>query len=465
MERSENRNKEKTLGAAGVLLLVGLVAWGCIQSYPADRVAESIQEICNKEYGIEHIQVKIVGTTIGVYLPVKKLFARDFKEALLKGEGKAEDIENLFQPSPEALDQVEDVLFSISRVLLSTDLKIEFYSLQATDVEITGLQLVLTGYVDDIKRVRLWDISRDEYRKRVFHELRLNRAVISHRPVRKFFDALESGASLAELQELFVETVTPEFFMSAFFVDPAVLGRRLARWHLEDLRSASLGENRVVVHVPARLEYDPSRAAPGTFLIPPGTRLEYFFIVSFGGEESKILRVIPFSYVDETGKMQKIPLPPELNMDKDLESWETEFSITPIDLGEFLAEQLTRRMQAVVVADERIQNTFDSARLDFRYHREAASSHFSLELDLQPRSGGGRLPTLSLLHEDVLYLLNRASREFVDLLRSYKFSDYHHLQLKLASDPAGRTLGREDLELFRRDKITLQGLLTGVSPL
>ena len=109
-----------------LFLCVGFAISGCSQTYPADRVKESIQEICRKEYGIDNIQVKIQGGTIGVYLPIKKLFAADFKEILSKKKGKVADMENFFQPAPEALDQVEDVLFSISRVLLSTDLKLQF---------------------------------------------------------------------------------------------------------------------------------------------------------------------------------------------------------------------------------------------------------------------------------------------------------------------------------------------------
>ncbi len=447
------------------LVFLSLFAWGCYRSYPAQRVAESIQEICRKEYGIENIQVKIVGTTVGVFLPVKKLFARDFKEALLQGEGKLNDVESLFQPSPEALDQVEDVLFSISRVLLSTDLKIEFYTLQATDIETTGLQLVLTGYVDDIKRVRLWDISREEYRKRVFHELRLNRAVISHRSVRSLFEVLEKGETLKNLQDFFKDPITPEFFVSTFFTDPELVGKGPARWHLGELRSASLGKDQMVVYAPVRLEYEMQSVVPGAFLVPPGTDLEFFFVISFEGDPAKILRVIPLSYLDERGTLQRIPIPDELNLDQDLESWETEFPVFHIDLGVFLAEQLTRRTQALLMADERIQNTFESAQLNFLYHREAQKSFFSLELDLRAKSAGLLVPSLSLVHEDVLYLLNRTSREFVDVLRSYKFSDYGFLELRLASDPSAQMLAREDLELFRRNKTTLQGLLSGVAPL
>ena len=450
----------------GILFLSAFLS-GCYQSYPANRVAESIQEICHKEYGIENIRVKIEGKTAGVFLPIKKLFSPEL-EALYQGKGKPRpaDIEKLFQPVPEALDQVEDVLFSISRVLLSTDLKLEFYTLQATDVETTGFQLVLTGYVDDIKRVRLWDISRDEYRKRVFHELRVNRAVISHSPVRLFFSELEKGTPLEQLQSYFAEPVAPELFAATFFLDPAALVTTQATWRLGELRSASLGGNRVVVYVPVAVEYDPTSAGSPAFFIPSGSTLEYFVILSFAEDTPKIVRVIPFSFLDEAGELKKIALPEEMDLNKDLELWETEFSVTEIDLGVFLAEQLTRRTQALLGSDERIQNTFEAPQALFQFHRkEEEENLFSLELDLKPRTAALWAPAVSLFQEDVLYLLNLVSREFVNVLRSYQFSDYHFLQLKLASDPTAHMLGREDLELFRRNKTSVQGLLSGVPPL
>lgn len=454
-------NKQKSFILGAILSLVFL---GCTQTYPASRVTEAIQEICRKEYGIENIEVKIVGKTIGVYLPIKKLFAVDFKEALLKGRGKVAELENLFQPSPEAMDQVEDVLFSISRVILSTDLQLQFYLLQATDVEQTGLQLVLVGYAEDIKRVRLWDISRDEYRKRVLHEIKLNRAVVWHRPVHSFFKTLEKAPSLEEVGKHFKGSVTPALLQSLFFVGPHTAGREI-HWRLGKLRSTPLEANHILVYVPARVEYDGTSAPRNALLPPPGSLLEYFFIVSFDSDEPRILRVMPLFFLDEAGKVQKVPLPEEMDLDKDIATWETEFSVSEVKLGNFLAEQLTRRTQSLLFSDERIQNTFEALHLNFQYHQDVTENHFSLGLDAKLKSPATPISHISFLHEDVLYLLNLASREFVSVLRSYRFSDYEFLQLNLSSDGTARVLGREDLELFRRNEVDLQGLLASVNPL
>jgi len=462
---SERKGRLENLVKWSQALFLCLSLAGCTQTYPAHRVEESIQEICRKEYGIEDIEVKILGKTIAVYLPIKRLFATDLHEALAKGNAKLTEVENLFRPSPEGLDQVEDVLFSISRVLLSTDLKLAFYTLQATDVYETGLQLVLSGYVDDIKRVRLWDISREEYRKRVLHEIRLNRAAVWHRPVRSFFKALEKTPSWAAMEDYLTSPISTDLLESLFFVNPELAYGKGPRWRLEELRSLLLEGNRVLVYVPATVEYDPEGLPPAAVKIPSGTSLEYLFMVSFSSEPPKISQVVPLSFLDEQGKTQRIPTPQELNVQKDFESWEKEFSFSEIHLGDFLAEQLTRRAQAILFSDERIQNTFEAIQANFRYHQEISKSYFSLELDLKLKTPTERASVPSASHEDVLYLLTLASREFVEVLRSYQFSDYEFLELNLASEAVSHIVGREELELFRRNKVDLAGLLGRISPL
>lgn len=456
-------------GLFTVLLLSAFFLSACSQkTYPSYKLKEAIQQICEDEYGIEDVDVKVVGKTLGVYLPVNRLFATDLKEAFLGGNTKIEDVENLFRPSPEALDKIEDVLFAISRVLLSTDMKIDFYSLQATDVEQTGLQLVLNGYLDDIKRVRLWDISREEYRKRILHEIRLNRAAVWHRPVRSFFKSIRTESSLEEVNQFFEQPISRELYENLFLLNLNERGASALHWKLGEMRSTPLEESEVLVYVPARVQYDSKEVAEEmTAEAPSGSFLEFLFVVSFAGEMPRIVRVIPLSFLNQEGKPEKLAVPEIQDLQHDLQSWDREFSFSDIHLGDFLAEQLTRRTQALLFSDERVRNTLDSLQLAFHFHEESQKNYFSLEMDARPKTPGSLAVAggVSLLNEDLIYVLTLASREFVDVLRSYRFSEYDYLQLTLASDPIARVLEREDLELLRRNKVDLQGLLRGVSPL
>ncbi len=441
------KNRQRWIHPGWVLLLVLLS--GCVQkSYPAAHIKEALSEICRKEYGIEEMDVKIAGNTIGVYLPLKKLFAADFKEAAITG--KVRNLETLFEPSPEALEKVEDVLFSISRVILSTDRAFEFYVLEATDVEKTGMQLVLTGYVNDIKRVRIWDISRNEYRKRVIHELRLNRAVLWQRPVHEFFRDIETLSPEKIKQKYFNKGVSADVLQDLFL--SSLIGKSGIKksWRVMDMRSIAVQQSEGLVY--AKLQIDNGKNEP--------TELQYLFLVTLNDEQARIIRIIPFQYRDDAGGMQKIPFPKDLQIQENLDQWEQEFPLQEVKLGVFLAEQLTRRVQALMSGDERIQNTFRDIKLHFDYKEDPVKPYFSLAIEASLKEFNHYNRTSLIFHEDMLYLLNLASREFVEVLRSYQFGSYEYLRLNVAQEISPWKIAREDLELFRRKKVDLQGLLT-----
>ena len=450
------RKKSENFLLISVLVLVTSIALtGCSEkSYPADKIKESLLKICREEYGIQDLDVKVVGQTLGVYLPLKKLFATDFKEAM--AEGKVNNIENLFMPSEEALDKVEDVLFSISRVILSTDRDLKFYILQATDVENTGLQLIMKGSVDDIKRVRIWDISRGEYRKRVVHELRLNPSVIWHRPVYGFFADLEI-LTMSELKDkYFGEAVSKDMirrlFVQSLYADQEnVFG---TKWKIVDMRSTEIDKFGIVIYV----KTVPQPAISGIF--PEDLVLEYLFLLSVGEAEIRINRIIPFQYRNPDGTWKKIAFPEELQLKSNFEEWNEEFPVQEIKMGPFLAKQLTRRVQALAASDERIQNTFSELKLSFDYLEEPEPAHFSLNMDviLKAVPGGDYRRQTIFVHEDMLYFLDLASREFVKVLRSYQFGNYEHLSFIVSQEPTTWVLGRDELELLRRNKMDLQGL-------
>lgn len=432
---------------------------GCmIKSYPSERIKEDLAKICKQEYGIENLDVKISGDTIGVFLPLKKLFAADFKEAAITG--KVRNLETLFEPSPQALERIEDVLFSISRVLLSTDREFKFYVMQATDIEKTGLQLVLTGYVDDIRRVRIWDISRGEYRKRVVHELRLNRAVRWHQPVRAFFNAVEN-LDVQEIRRQYFNDLLPAAAIQGLFLNRLNESKNplvKTEWNIIELKSAPFQKNEVLVY--AKVSPRRIHTELGVLEEKPA-ELRYLFMFAMTDEQSKLLRIVPFQYQDDNGELHDIPFPEELQINKSLDQWDEEFKIEDIQLGPFLADQLTRRFAAIMVMDERLQNTFRVAKVEYVYQEEDdGKGHFDLNIEATLKDFNNYTRDSIVSHEDMLYLLQLASREFVDVTRSYSFGDYSHLNLQFAQEPTPFVIERDSLELFRRNKQDIQGILS-----
>jgi hypothetical protein len=96
------------------LILAGLSA--CDKpTYPAGKIEESVLKLCKDEYNLDNVKVKVVGSTLGVYIPV---------EGLVDSEMKLDQ---------KAGEKIEDVALSIHRVTTSTDMPLKFYILTARD--------------------------------------------------------------------------------------------------------------------------------------------------------------------------------------------------------------------------------------------------------------------------------------------------------------------------------------------
>jgi len=439
-----------------LFLLCLLLLSGCSPvTYPEAKVKQALQDIALKEYKIPHIDVEFAGTTLGVFLPLDRLFAADLKAALLSG--KVTDMESLFQPTDEVIDKVENILFSMSRVMLSTDKKIDFYYLQATDVEKSGMDLTFIGQIDDLKRVRFLDIPRSEYRKRIIHDLQMNRAALWHRPVRHFFKDLNEGKTEEVQKSYFPNTAQAKWAREFFFTDAAgaVLPQGRAQWTLLDLRSIPIQDNDIVVYAKAQV----APKVPSDKSIRSGT-MEYLFQISTAGDTEKIRRIIPLAYLDD--KVTNLGFTfTRAMVAQSLPNWEKEFTTPDLTMGDFLARQFTRRFQQLAGEDERLFNTFKSVKLAVRFE-EMPDRHFLFSA-AAPLKGVGQVayhPEKGL-HEDVLYFWERVAREFVQVLRSYSFQDYQSLQFQIYEN--GKlltwTASREDLELFRRHKMKFSSIL------
>ena len=482
--------KTKTLSLGLRLLSACFLAVfinACSHTYPEDRLVEELRALCKREYGIDNIEVKIVGKTIGVHLPLLKLFAADFK-SLASGAQKIENMEELLQFSPDATEKIENVLFSTSRVILSTDKPIDFYVLTATDMEITGIQLILVGYVDDLKRVRFWDISRDEYRKRIVNDLRINRGVVWKQTVVNFFRDMEKNSLSDLLGKYFTSDASPEEISPLFYSELLELGfKHDVKNEIIEVKSTSLKPDEVVVYAKVRQTFKPVLEYVNyDFLIPSGYEAEYIFTLRLEGDEYKISRVIPFHYLNDKDKMSRVEFPEELGLYKNINTWLEDFTLEEVFLPDFLAEQVTRRVNQMLGEDAEVVKHFDDVRLEFAHIREEKEgevesnsgakavgqakipSHFRLTAVLMPKGDhDAKGPTGKSLfaEQDVRYLLNKALIEFLQVLRSYRFEDFEYLDIVSPAEHEVLMLGKNELELFRQKKLPLVDLLKSVYPL
>ena len=128
----------------------------CAPTYPREKIVEGVKQLCKKEYSVD-VDVKIVGKTLGVRMPIAGLL--DIKK---------------FQINPKALEKLDGVMLSVSRVALSSDKSIDFYTVITADKDIPGTEVVITRYVGDLSRYLYGDISRGEFTKRMILDVRFN---------------------------------------------------------------------------------------------------------------------------------------------------------------------------------------------------------------------------------------------------------------------------------------------------
>ncbi len=133
-------------------ILAGLVLSGCSATYPKGNVEQTIARMCEQEYHVQ-VSVKTAGKTIGAFIPVKDLLQSDLTL------------------SEQALDRIEHVMLTVSRVTLSSEFQYDFFVVVAQDFA-ANVQIAFVRYIKDIRRLLTDDISRSDYFQRMLIEVR-----------------------------------------------------------------------------------------------------------------------------------------------------------------------------------------------------------------------------------------------------------------------------------------------------
>jgi len=131
---------------------------GCAPTYPEAKLANAVVKVCREEYGAE-IEAKLAGKTLAIYIPIPSLF-----EGLTSKDTDA---------SEKTKKIIDNVIFVVSRVVVSTDANLNFYVIIMQDPNNPLLEFLVIKNVMDTKRYMLSDISRNEYGKRVVRDFKV----------------------------------------------------------------------------------------------------------------------------------------------------------------------------------------------------------------------------------------------------------------------------------------------------
>ncbi|MEI8344514.1 MAG: hypothetical protein WCG06_00405 [Candidatus Omnitrophota bacterium] len=134
----------KRLFCAGTLAVLALSGWGCASrpTYPAAQVPKAIEDICKKEYSVD-VTARVVGKTVGAVVVVDDLVGGDK------------------QIRQEAQERIFHVLGVVCRVVLSSDLPVDFCTVIVRE-ETQHIEFAMTRYLDDLKRAEAYMQSVEE---------------------------------------------------------------------------------------------------------------------------------------------------------------------------------------------------------------------------------------------------------------------------------------------------------------
>ncbi|MGB2599989.1 MAG: hypothetical protein WBB86_03160 [Candidatus Omnitrophota bacterium] len=260
MKRFSLKAKNLTILATAMALVVcaALLLPACMPTYPKEKLAETVREVCRIEYNME-VDVVVKGSTMGIYYPMKSL--------LDVGLGINKD----------AWDDISNLVLVASRVVLSTDADIKFYCVITQDARLPELQVVIIKYVEDVKRGMYRNISRNESYKRTLFSINLTPQAKKERSIEKVFDKME-------IEEKTREKVMDEFFRAA----PTKLsdvGYWRGRFYLKDITMeeflAAQIANRVKIDFRTEknlTEIFDYKSAEGSFMSSKGKR---YFLLQF----------------------------------------------------------------------------------------------------------------------------------------------------------------------------------------
>jgi len=493
-------------------LLFGAISFsGCLKStYPKDYVIESVLKILKNEYNVPHAQVVITGKTIHMYLPVDRLFTADlddvkvsyitilgaqvrngfvlglariisfpqdaYWELLARAyhfpflrrfkldwvhtkfeKKKIEKIQDAISLHPDVQDGIGQMLFAVARVARSTDLELDFYAAQITDTR-SGHEFTLQGYLPDMNRLQLLDISQSEYHKRMLKDTRVNQRALVHYPVRQFFQDLNQKTREEVQQKYFAKLSSQDWLERFYYKGESYQLYPVSQmtWEPEQVSSflsPAGGRALVYVNVVAlpRAEGNGGKTEP--------KEEKFIFETMMQGKVVQILRIIPYHLLSEM-----LASVPEFNLtekslEENIKTWHSEFEPKEIFLEGFLARQIMSRLYEVIYQDERIAHTFNDLGFEVRF-RDTPAREFVFDIRVVLKDEQALLSRNPLNeHEDVIYLNELFLRTASTVIYKYRYKDFSALALEMPSEGERMVALPQDLEDFYQKKKKLSDIL------
>ncbi|MFH1777047.1 MAG: hypothetical protein ABH952_05765 [Candidatus Omnitrophota bacterium] len=405
---------------AAIIIVLSFCKCAPGPTYHQDKIAESIKEICRKEYNI-NVCAKIIGKTIGVYIPLERLFDENL---------------NIDQQISQKID---DVILGTSRVLLSSDTELDFYQVVAADTAQIAAELVMIRYIPDIKKIYCGSISRDEYTKRMLWEVKINTQILARKRVEELFHMMPTGNSDKIIADFFVRKPKVSLEAMIFFRTLKELAmKKNIEYKILKIKSRAIDKNKILVYCRVFEDYTPKTGFMDyDFLSPRQFYNEYLSLVMINRGAATIDQIYSLYHRSEGRQIRRFP--DQYITMNNIDEWlETDFVFSDMTTGDFLAKQILKRIK-----DDLIEN-FEVSFLQGYFDQEKKNFIFLL-------SAKSKKPDLLFGETGINHVIDLIS----NLLYSYEFSDYQTLYLTDISENKELVISREDLEQRELDKMNV----------
>lgn len=400
------------------VLFLSISLPACTQAtYSKEKLEQSVIELCKDEYDLD-VRAKVIGSTLGVFIPVEGLVDQNLRLDRSAGE------------------KIEDVALSIHRVTMSTDKPLKFYTLTARDTKTSGAEFVLTGYIYDVVRVRLLDISRGEYHKRILRDFKFNPIVAGEAKIKELFSALNEDSPL-------VQNVKPIFYPIY-----AIGKKSSQKIEIIEMTSKEISAQEALLYVKTKEYYEP---LPGfevyRAIFPPGFNNEYLFLINISMFPNPIKEIVPRYFYAGTEIRQR-DLKATFNQYKDI-GYIGMDGLPKKDLEPdwFLSQQIARRIKILFEEDKHLKGRFTVQTSQGSVNNKIFQFSFSIVSD-------------ELSDKDDEIIFSRILKLVGMIFHRYSFEDFEGIEL-IDTRPGGRKLylSKEDLERFRRNRIKIKDIL------
>ncbi|MBI1977087.1 MAG: hypothetical protein HYS56_06235 [Candidatus Omnitrophica bacterium] len=389
--------------------------------------------ILKDEYSIEATS-KLKDSTLGVTYTVTNL------------------VDSALNLVPDRLQQMQQVALTLQRVGLSSRKdEVQFYSLIAQD-PVTAAELVLTGYFLDIKRVRLLDIPRSEYFRRVIRDLRFNPEIMGENTCRQFFAELSTKKAELVFEQHYSKNITPQELTTMLFPTSLIALPDTMQYQLLQVETKRIQETKSLVLCKTKEYYAPRQNFVSLQnIFPQGFENEYLFVIEANLYPRPVERIIPKYTVDKDGKIIEQAIRQTFNEYPNIIPENDRFYLESYTLPQFLAELIERRIREDVQKDQElshkinlrsIQGNFDSSKKDFT---------FSLVVVPVDPASEKEPPSEELIETSL--------KTTAEILKGYWFKDYDTVSFVDVLNGSTLSIPKDSVNQFRLKKIGVHELM------